>query len=56
VLSVGECLRLLKALEGTTRLMAKLMYGSGVRLMELLRLRVQDVDLEREQLIVRVAA
>jgi len=53
VLSVEECLRLLKALEGTTLLMAKLMYGSGVRLTELLRLRVQDVDIEREQLIVR---
>jgi site-specific recombinase XerD len=35
------------------QLMAKLMYGSGVRLTELLRLRVQDVDVEREQLIVR---
>ena len=53
VLSVEECRRLLQALEGTTRLMAKLMYGSGVRLTELLRLRVQDVDIEREQLIVR---
>ncbi len=33
--------------------MAELMFGSGVRLMELLRLRVKDVDLERGQLIVR---
>ena len=33
--------------------MAELMYGSGVRLMELLRLRVKDVDLERRQLVVR---
>jgi integron integrase len=53
VLSRGECQRLLGALEGTTRLMAELMYGSGVRLMELLRLRVKDVDVERRQLIVR---
>jgi len=43
VLSLGECQRLLGALEGTTRLMAELMYGSGVRLMELLRLRVHPV-------------
>ena len=53
VLSRGECQRLLGALEGTTRLMAELMYGSGVRLMELLRLRVKDVDVERRQLMVR---
>ena len=53
VLSVEECRRLLQALEGTTRLMAKLMYGSGVRLTELLRLRIKDVDIEREQVIVR---
>jgi integrase len=33
--------------------MAELMFGSGIRLMELLRLRVKDVDLERGQLIVR---
>ena len=53
VLSREECQRLLGALEGTTRLMAELMYGSGVRLMELLRLRVKDVDMERRQLMVR---
>jgi integron integrase len=53
VLSRGECQRLLGVLDGTTRLMAELMYGSGVRLMELLRLRVKDVDMERRQLIVR---
>jgi len=53
VLSKAECLRLLEALEATPRLMAQLMYGSGVRLMELLRLRIKDVDLERRQLFVR---
>jgi integron integrase len=53
VLSRAECQQLLAALEGTSRLMAELMYGSGVRLMELLRLRVKDVDLERQQLVVR---
>jgi site-specific recombinase XerC len=53
VLSKAECQRLLEALEATPRLMAQLMYGSGVRLMELLRLRIKDVDLERRQLFVR---
>jgi integron integrase len=53
VLSRGECRQLMAALEATPRLMAELMYGSGLRLMELLRLRVKDVDLERRQLVVR---
>jgi integrase len=53
VLSKEECHRLLGALEATPRLMGELMYGSGVRLMELLRLRIKDVDVERRQLVVR---
>jgi integron integrase len=53
VLSRDECRQLFAALDGSNRLMAELMYGSGVRLMELLGLRVKDVDLDRQQLIVR---
>lgn len=53
VLSREECARLFDQLEGTPRLMAELMYGAGLRLSELLRLRVKDVDLERLQLSVR---
>jgi hypothetical protein len=53
VLSKEECRRIFDQLEGTNRLMAELAYGSGLRLMELLRLRVQHVDLERLQLTVR---
>jgi integron integrase len=53
VLSRAECQRLLAELEGTMRLMAELMYGSGLRLFELLCLRVKDVDVERRQLIIR---
>ncbi len=53
VLNRTECERLFDALEATPRLMAELMFGSGLRLTELLRLRVKDVDLERGQLIVR---
>ena len=44
VLSPEECQRVFNQLEGTTRLMAELMYGSGMRLMELLRLRVHRVN------------
>jgi integron integrase len=50
VLSPAEVRRLLAALQGTPRLMAELMYGSGLRLMELLRLRIHHLDLERGRL------
>jgi integron integrase len=53
VLTRPECTRLFEALTGTARLMAELMYGSGLRLTELLRLRIKDVDLERAQILVR---
>ena len=53
VLTPEECQRVFNQLEGTTRLMAELMYGSGIRLMELLRLRVHHLDLDRGQLTVR---
>jgi integron integrase len=53
VLTVQECRRLFECLEGTTRLMAQLMYGSGLRLTELLRLRIKDADLDRRQIVVR---
>lgn len=50
VLSRDEVKRLFGELSGTSRLMAELAYGSGLRLMELLRLRVHHLDLERRQL------
>jgi integron integrase len=53
VLSREECDGLFAQMEGTARLMAELAYGAGLRLMELLRLRVQDLDLARGRLIVR---
>ena len=53
VLSREECANLFSHLEGTARLMAELAYGAGLRLMELLRLRVQDLDLARARLMVR---
>jgi len=48
VLSRAEKDRLLGAMPGTTGLMARLMYGSGMRLMECIRLRVKDVDLDND--------
>lgn len=53
VLSKAEVSRLLTVLEGVHALMARLMYGSGMRLMECLRLRVKDVDFDRMELTVR---
>lgn len=53
VLSRAECRRLFDALEGTSKLMAELAYGTGLRLTELLRLRIKDVDLDRGQVVVR---
>lgn len=53
VLSVEEVARLLVALEGPCWLMAGLLYGSGMRLLECLRLRIKDVDLERGEIVVR---
>ena len=50
VLSNEECLRLFAQLTGVTQLMAELAYGSGLRLLELLRLRVHHLDLDRRQL------
>jgi integron integrase len=53
VLSREEMRRLLAMMEGTTQLMARLMYGTGLRLMECIRLRVKDLDFERGQIFVR---
>ena len=53
VLTVQETLRLLDKLEGTTGLIARLLYGAGMRVMEGVRLRVKDIDFERCELIVR---
>jgi integron integrase len=53
VLTHAEVDRLLKLLSGTKWLMASLLYGSGLRLLECLRLRVHDIDFERRQIMVR---
>ena len=53
VLSRDEVRRLLDKLKGVPWLIALLLYGSGLRLMECLQLRVQDIDLDRFELLVR---
>ena len=50
VLTPEEVRQVLAALAGTPQLVAKLLYGSGLRLLEGLRLRVQDLDFEMKQL------
>lgn len=53
VLSRGEVARVLNAMEGAEGDLARLLYGTGMRLMEGLRLRVKDVDFERNEIVVR---
>lgn len=53
VLTQDEVLRLFRGLEGDVRLAVRLLYGTGMRLMEGLRLRVKDVDFDRNAIVVR---
>jgi len=53
VLDRDETIALLGEMDGLTGLMASLLYGSGLRLMECVRLRVKDVDFARHEIIVR---
>jgi integrase len=53
VISKDETLKVIGALDGIHRLMAMLLYGSGLRLMECIRLRVKDIDFRLNQIIVR---
>lgn len=53
VLTRSEAQKILDLIPGCHHLMAKLLYGSGLRLMECVRLRVKDLDLTRHQIVVR---
>jgi len=53
VLTVGEVRAVLHHLDGAEALVAQLLYGGGLRLMEALRLRIKDVDLEQRCITVR---
>lgn len=53
VLTVDEVNRVLDNLEGDMRLMACLLYGAGLRIMECVRLRIKDVDFSQNLIVVR---
>lgn len=53
VLGRDDVRAVLQELSGVTRLIGLLLYGSGLRLLECLELRVKDLDLERRQIVVR---
>jgi integron integrase len=53
VLTRGEVLAVLERMAGTPRLMALLLYGAGLRLMECCQLRVKDLDFDQNQIMVR---
>ena len=55
VLTKDEVAGVLAAMEGVTALLARLLYGTGMRLMEGMRLRIKDVDFDRHVVIVREA-
>ncbi|CAN2042658.1 Integrase/recombinase [Candidatus Magnetomoraceae bacterium gMMP-15] len=56
IFSRTEAIEIIKKIENDTmQIMAKLLYGSGLRLMECIRLRVKDVDFQRKQIFVRDA-
>ncbi len=53
VLTREEVMAVLTRLEGTHWLVASLLYGTGLRIMEALRLRVKDVEFSRKEILVR---
>ena len=53
VLTPTEVRELLMHMQGTTGLIARLLYGTGMRLLEALRLRVKDVEFARREILIR---
>lgn len=53
VLNHEEAMRLLEQLNGQYRIMGQLMYGGGLRLMEVLRLRIKDIDFDHRTITLR---
>lgn len=53
MLTVEEVRAVLQQMEGVSQLVAKLLYGSGLRLNEALGLRVKDIDFAQRQLQIR---
>lgn len=55
VLTKNEVLAVLSRLSGTHWLVVSLLYGTGMRILEVLRLRVKDIDFERKEILIRDA-
>jgi integron integrase len=53
VLSRNEALKVIGLMSGVQQIMLKVIYGSGLRLTECIRLRVKDLDFEYQQIVVR---
>ena len=53
VLTEPEVRRMLQSMHGVTGLVASLLYGTGLRLLEALRLRIKDIELARREIVVR---
>ncbi|MFO8009451.1 MAG: integron integrase [Dehalococcoidia bacterium] len=53
VLTRKEVSRMIAHIDGTSQLIVKLLYGSGLRIMEAVRLRVKDIDYDMKQITVR---
>ncbi|TXL02061.1 hypothetical protein BMR02_00440 [Methylococcaceae bacterium HT1] len=53
VLTVDEIHALLEQMQGVYALLAGLQYGTGMRLMEVIRLRIQDIDMGYQQIVIR---
>jgi site-specific recombinase XerD len=53
VLSKEEVKRIIDLMQGTNKLIVQVLYGSGLRIMECLRLRVKDLDFANHQIVVR---
>ena len=53
VMTSEETTRVISAMQGTNKLMAEIMYGCGLRVIECVRLRVKDVDFAMNQIVVR---
>lgn len=53
VLSVAEVERILDSISGLHKLMVLLMYGTGMRIIEVIRLRIKDIDFDNQSIVVR---
>lgn len=53
MLSTDEVTRILNRMDGTHHLVVSMLYGTGMRILEALRLRVKDIDFGRKEILIR---